>query len=113
MRAAGFTLRALWPYESLPVPPDEGSPAQRAHAAKVRGFAAAGLPLNPTSDLWRQLLRDGYPFVKRELLRDNPGAVADVAEWRDEAARVGTDGLAEIESDVRAAKPRTRRLKSI
>jgi hypothetical protein len=37
--------------------------------------------LNPTSDLWRQLLLSGFPFIKRELLRDNPTMVEDVGGW--------------------------------
>ena len=57
------------------------------HAHRIRYNVVARRPLNPTSDLWRQLLRAGFPFIKRELLRDNPSEVADISEWRDEVER--------------------------
>ena len=39
--------------------------------------------LNPSVDLWRQLIQAGYPFLKRELLLKNPTRVADVFEWEE------------------------------
>jgi hypothetical protein len=39
------------------------------------------MAMNPTSDLWRQLLLSGFPFIKRELLRENPAKVEDVGDW--------------------------------
>ncbi len=51
-------------------------------ARRVRLAAALRQPLNPTSDLWRALLQMGFPFIKRELLRDNPGRVQDVMGWQ-------------------------------
>lgn len=46
---------------------------------------------NPTIAGWRELLRLGFPFVKRELLR-NPDVVADGHEVRDVVkASYGTD----------------------
>jgi len=39
--------------------------------------------LNPSVDLWRQLIQAGYPFLKRELLLRNPTRVADVFEWEE------------------------------
>lgn len=96
---AGFRCRAIWPYwrlaadvpESLLV---QGEPEgvhvvdpvvnmRRVHARRVRDSAVLRVPLNPTSDLWRQLLRNGFPFIKRELLRDNPTHVMDIGDWRD------------------------------
>jgi hypothetical protein len=39
-------------------------------------------PLNPTHHLWRVLVRGfGYPFVKTELVRRNPGRLPAVADW--------------------------------
>lgn len=96
---AGFHGRAIWPYQTLIRDIDadmltdfvEGGPNLADPAVKVRQLQARRLrkavvertPLNPTSDLWRQLLAARYPFIKRELLRDNPTKVPDVAEWRD------------------------------
>jgi hypothetical protein len=54
--------------------------------------------LNPSVDLWRQLIQAGYPFLKRELLLRNPTRVADVFEWEEvvsEAMTVDPHPLAE------------------
>ena len=59
--------------------------------------------LNPTSDLWRQLLSAGFPFIKRELLRDNPTGVSDVMEWRDVVAQTSGADISSIESDLQLA----------
>ena len=103
--SAGFRCEALWPYSHLIADVDplllnsssrnEGGDledrdpvirARQAHARHVREANVRQRPLNPTTDLWRQLLRAGFPFVKRELLRDNPTRVRDVVDWRDEIA---------------------------
>jgi lipopolysaccharide biosynthesis protein len=96
---AGLTCRAMWPYAELVklVDPDwlaisddeaaqGGDPIvlmRKYHARHIRDAAVLRRPLNPTSDLWRQLLLSGYPFLKRELLRSNPTNVNDVTDWRD------------------------------
>lgn len=43
---------------------------------------AANLPdrINPGLTIWRELVEDGFPFVKIQLLRDNP-AGTDIADW--------------------------------
>ena len=48
---------------------------------RILRIASRRLPLNPTADLWRVLIEQGCPFLKRELLRDNPSRVPDVAAW--------------------------------
>lgn len=40
-----------------------------------------GCRFNSTHIGWRSLLRSGCPFVKVQLLRDNPKGLPDVAEW--------------------------------
>lgn len=103
----GLTCTAMWRYTDLlnHVDPslvgrgddelagkDPSLAARRSHAGRIRQGAVARRPLNPTSDLWRQLLQTGYPFLKRELLRTNPSGVLDIAEWRDELERsIGAD----------------------
>ncbi len=111
----GLRARALWPYEPLvreaePPPgaerrePQEGDDpiyeARRRHARRIRDAAVGRIPLNPTSDLWRQLLLAGYPFLKRELLRDNPTRVLDVADWRDVAHAAFDADTGPIERDL-------------
>ncbi|WP_284945850.1 rhamnan synthesis F family protein [Acidisoma cladoniae] len=56
--------------------------AQATHAHRILRSARLGKQdLNPSIDLWRQLLCAGYPFVKRELLLANPSKVTDVFDW--------------------------------
>lgn len=38
-------------------------------------------PLYPTRTICRELLLAGFPFIRREFLRDKPTKIADVAEW--------------------------------
>lgn len=41
-------------------------------------------PLNPAHHLWRVLLeRTKFPFIKTELLRNNPGRLPQVGDWSD------------------------------
>jgi hypothetical protein len=41
-------------------------------------------PLNPTHHLWRVLVeRHGFPFLKTELVRRNPGRLQGVDRWRE------------------------------
>jgi hypothetical protein len=116
MLKAGFTCKAVWPYQSLikDLDPEllmdhpEGGPnladptirARQHHTRHIRSAAVLRLPLNPTSDLWRQLLRAKFPFIKRELLRDNPTHVPDVGEWREVAAAQSATNLTAIERDL-------------
>ena len=124
---AGFKCRAIWPYQSLvgqidlklletPKEDDEDGPnladpvvqARRAHALRLRRAVTERIPLNPTSDLWRQLLLARFPFIKRELLRDNPSKVPDVVEWREVVGELSNASLAPIDRDLqRVLKDRT------
>ena len=113
---AGFSVRAIWPYKALIADvdlnllaePSEDGPnmadpivqARRKHVLRLREAVADRKPLNPTSDLWRQLLLARFPFIKRELLRDNPSHVPDVVEWRDVAAELSETSLLPIERDL-------------
>ena len=113
----GFDVAALWRYQdliekvdpALLIHPERDAPVneepmiamRRIHAHRIRHNVAIRRPLNPTSDLWRQLIQAGFPFVKRELLRDNPSEVSDIADWREEVrARFGVVPEA-IERDLR------------
>lgn len=112
---AGFNVRALWPYGALTEDVDlplitedlpEGTlldplrDVRRAHARHVRNAAVFRVPLNPTSDLWRQLLHAGFPFIKRELLRSNPSGVTDIVDWRDVVRTASGADVAHIERDL-------------
>jgi len=111
MIKAGLRCEALWPYEELVKLVDEQTleamlGAEASDAAetdpvhttrkrqimRVRGAKARRIALNPTADLWRQLLMSGFPFIKRELLRKNPANVEDIGDWLDVAReQVGAD----------------------
>ncbi len=54
---------------------------RKLQVLRIRDAVARRMALNPTSDLWRQLLLTGFPFIKRELLRINPTRVEDVGDW--------------------------------
>lgn len=113
---AGFHCGAVWPYSRLvadavaqPLVKDgndkEGDFDPLVHmrltrARWLRGTVANAVPLNPTNDLWRELLRTGFPFLKRELLRDNPTNVSDLYDWREVALQLGID-ITLIENDLK------------
>ncbi len=100
MVRGGLRVSALWSYEALLKAVDMRSFTavinesettigkldpiirnRKFQVLRLRDAIARRVALNPTSDLWRQLLLSGFPFIKRELLRDNPTRVEDVGEW--------------------------------
>lgn len=92
---AGLRCAALWPYQALlhgvdgallateKPTEDPFLAVRRIHIGRIRNAVVKRQPLNPTAELWRELIEAGFPFLKRELLRDNPARVADIADWRD------------------------------
>ena len=110
---AGFRLRSIWPYQNLirdvneallqsdaAETDDEAIKVRRFHTLRIRGAAAHRAPMNPTAELWRQLLRAGFPFIKRELLRSNPTRVLDVADWPDVVRETVGGDIGPIERDL-------------
>ncbi len=104
-RDAGMRCVALWPVAALLS--DVGNGALSGHslaqARRVLEATRRNQAVNPTHDLWRVLLESGFPFIKRELLRDNPSRVMDIADWREIARGGGATGLNRIEHDLRTA----------
>lgn len=101
LSAAGLSCKALFPTAKLlnvkelahlvaiagadrvADPEKTAEPSEAVHAARIlRAVRVGGMMLNPSADLWRQLLKVGFPFVKRELITLNPTKIADVADWR-------------------------------
>ncbi|MBU6449957.1 MAG: lipopolysaccharide biosynthesis protein [Rhodospirillales bacterium] len=120
MMAGGLSCNALWAYETLlrMVNRDEldklieleaselgrNDPVQvtrKLQILRIRDGAARRVALNPTSDLWRQLLLTGFPFIKRELLRDNPSKVQDVGDWAEVVREVLGADPEPIRQDLR------------
>lgn len=61
----------------------------------------SGTGANPTLRRWQDLLDAGLPFIKRELLRDNPNAVSDLAAWRTRVTELAGAGMVQaIEQDL-------------
>jgi hypothetical protein len=102
MMKGGLQCAALWPYETLVKmanraelekvieaeetelgKADPIQIARKLQVLRIRDGKARRVALNPTADLWRQLLVSGFPFIKRELLRDNPTRVEDVGDWEE------------------------------
>lgn len=94
LQAAGLRCAAVWDYFALvdamqeisDTPATEVKPpfheqALQAAAERAMWCARRRIPMNPTSDLWLALLAKGFPFIKREMLRLNPGNTPDLVVW--------------------------------
>jgi len=110
MTKGGLRCAAVWPYQSLvslvtrdevekliPIEEDDFGKldpvhiTRKLHVLRLRDAVARRIPLNPSADLWRQLLLLEFPFIKRELLRDNPTRVEDVHDWIQVVRQLGQD----------------------
>jgi hypothetical protein len=112
---AGLRCMPLWPYQELVdrvvnEPLDsalkmaEQDPITQMRllaSRRLRTAIAHRAPLNPTADLWRQLLQTGFPFLKVELIRKNPTGVPDVADWRCMVANIPGADSDVIEQDLK------------
>jgi len=74
------------------------STAMRAAGFKVAGlfsdvgFVLSKFPFNPSLLLWRELIEDERcPFLKVELLRDNPCNISWLETWREVVAKRAPD----------------------
>lgn len=73
---AGFELAALCDYKSMASSPGWS----KTNAPKKR---IPGVPVNATHWKWRTLIEEhGCPFIKVQLLRDNPKGILDVTDWK-------------------------------
>jgi hypothetical protein len=52
--------------------------------------AAKPWEANPTLTGWRELIDEGFPFLKVQLMRDNPRG-ADLSDWESFVAARGYD----------------------
>lgn len=72
---AGFRLGALIEYKTL-------KQSHRTAVDQAESKLFMRRPVNPTLHLWKLLISDyGFPFVKAELLRDNPKKIESVQNW--------------------------------
>lgn len=82
MLREGHRCAAIFGYEAV------CAAANDAWRASLGSRFAAGelwrYPLNPTHHLWRVLIEEmGFPYLKTELVRRNPGRLPGVADWAD------------------------------
>lgn len=96
MRARRHRVAALFGYRRVVVAAladtEERARLARVHPAfaaletqppAMRESLLLSLPLNPTHHFWRVQLRClGFPFLKTELIRRNPGRLPGVEDWR-------------------------------
>ena len=62
----------------------------KRHNEELMRMCLQGLPLNPTAFLWEPLIADcGFPFLKREVLVNNPGNGPTLAYLEDVVAKTG------------------------
>lgn len=116
----GLRCRALCPYREVATTAVEAlaretpagpgrlalAAARTAFVARVVDAVALGIPLNSSHFFWDHLvLHMGCPFIKRELLRDNPARIPGVIRWREviqAASKYDTDLIARhLERSVR------------
>lgn len=116
MLRAGLRAAAVWPYQAVVRDIDashligtasgesnDNDPLvtmRRIHSRRLRIGYVNRTAQNPTSDMWRQLLVAGFPFLKRELLRDNPTNVSDIMDWRQVVAETSGADISMIERDL-------------
>lgn len=71
---------------------DAGLTYRAAFDTRTMGPILSRYPVNPTFNLWRELLvRRLVPFVKIGILRDKPLSVPDLRDWYAVAARLDAD----------------------
>ncbi|MCO6418423.1 hypothetical protein JYK14_19965 [Siccirubricoccus sp. KC 17139] len=65
-------------------------------------------PLNPTQHLWTVLVRRlGFPFLKTELVRRNPGHLPHVEQWPALVPSAAPCPVAVIKAHLASLRPRT------
>ena len=93
------SLRRLGPFEEERIHNEE----------RILRHALHQIALNPTADLWRLLIEQGFPFLKRELLRFNPSQVPGVGAWSDVVETIdGTQRdliVRDLESSLKGRAP--------
>lgn len=74
----------------------EGLDVGARYRAEFRLRPSRLLALNPMHFRWRELIEEGrVPFLKVELVRDNPAAIIGASRWRSVTGFEGETGFAE------------------
>lgn len=121
MQAAGLRCAAVFDYQSLmrraeAIVEAKDEPAPKSMAALLQTSADRALraasrrrAANPVIDLWLLLAEAGGPFIKRELLRDDPTRVPDLFAWhrvvQDRAPALYREMIEDLKRVMRRAAP--------
>lgn len=83
MRRVGVPCWVLFGQERLAALADAATRARISpRYSSVEDFTR--VPFNPCHHLWRELVEGmGYPYLKTELIRRNPGKLPGIENWRD------------------------------
>jgi lipopolysaccharide biosynthesis protein len=102
MLRAGVPCWALFGQERLAALAD--APTRVRIAPRYSSAEAfARVPFNPCHHLWRELVEGmGYPYLKTELIRRNPGKLPGIENWREV---VPADELPSIEEHLAMMGP--------
>lgn len=121
MQAAGLRCAAVFDYQTLmrraeAIVEVEDDPPPKSMAALLQASADRAMraayrrrAANPVIDLWLLLADAGGPFIKRELLRDDPTRVPDLFAWhrivQDRAPDLYRDMIDDLKRVMRRAAP--------
>jgi lipopolysaccharide biosynthesis protein len=118
LAGAGLRCRALFPYRSAAEavlaavreggrePRKADDPAWWRFVRRIRAAVTGGVPLNSMHYFWDYLVeRMGCPFMKRELLRDNPMRIPYVGCWREVVAAASAYDTSLIERHLEDSTP--------
>jgi len=101
LETAGLACAALFPYRDevtkfaatvrgQEILTDENlAKPHRVLLERMLELADAGAPMNPCHFFWDQLISDGFPYLKREVLTRNPIGMPRLYEWSDVVAETG------------------------
>jgi hypothetical protein len=120
-QALGMRCAAVFDYQSLmrraeaiveaeeDAKPTPKATLLRASAERAMRAAARRRATNPVIDLWLLLAEAGCPFVKRELLRDDPIRVPDLFAWhrivQDRSPALYREIIEDLKRVMRGAAP--------
>lgn len=75
-----------------------------AYSPTRNGFISRKQPFNACHALWRELVSAGIPFLKIELLRDNPLHIAGLEQWPATVEKLNPALVGPIRDDLKARR---------
>ena len=87
---------------------DAGLKHHAYYSPRNNGWIAKKRPYNGSQVVWRQLIEDGLPFLKIDVLRDNPVRMQNIEEWREVVQSLSPSMVSLIEDDIRLRRSFTK-----